>query len=221
MISDFSELFRMDDPTTQFEDLLSNVPIIDSCKRNLRNELLKYGRFYHTIYHLALMWRIHKYYANKIPDFPFDSRQFTTKVACVIAYHDVKYDGTLKTNEIDSAKLWMHDSEVSNLGCTNTQEWVYNAIIATSDHLADRPKDELREWVLGLDLVSLAAPWYMFNMNNKMIRLEFNHLTDDEWKNGNGAFLKGLLCSKQIFHNPILYDEFEQLARHNLETFLG
>ena len=195
-------MFDIERPYEVFEHLLRSVPVASRIKVDLRNRHLGRTRHYHGLLHLATMWQIHRHLS------PFNNAEYLLgsdcRIASAIAFHDAVYDATSKANETRSALMW----EESHEGNESDRDWVFNAIMATQNHMAERPletaQDRLREWFVGLDLASLAAPWHDFLLNNRLIRLEYIHVSDEDWKTENGFFLRSLLDSPIIYRDSFL-----------------
>ncbi len=216
-------LFEVGCPHDEFEEMLALVPVGEPQKRDLRNRYLSRERLYHGILHLATMWQIHKKLrAEKInsavPNQVFVNQYVDHIIASAIVYHDAVYDATSKTNEFDSATLW--GSDISDVIADDFAGDVYQCIISTEKHLSKPHRGEVAEWFVGLDLASLAAPWDIFVLNNRLIRLEYHHLDDAAWRAGNGAFLRSLLTAPVIFREEVLRTHFEADARANLVRHL-
>ena len=206
-----------------FKRLMAHVVVRENHKIDVKNRMMQPGRLYHAVQHLVTMWQLHE---GMRKDFAASSAATVPGgnhlLASAIAYHDAVYDARSKTNEQDSAGLWMlHTKDDKPL---KVREWVRQAIEATADHLADRPldtpEDHLREWFVGLDLAALAAPWDIFLRNNRLIRWEYEHLSDTEFTVTQTAFLTGLLNQPRIYRDDILHANFETAARQNISQYL-
>jgi predicted metal-dependent HD superfamily phosphohydrolase len=221
--------FRIKNPYSSFKALHhESIYISKYSFEKFLNRFLSFGRHYHTIFHFATMWEMHIQLWHRHPrNNPqgFQPMEDARKISTAILYHDVVYDSTSKSNEQESADMFLRES-LHAQGTEQNKTWVYDAILATADHLGERPVechgDVLREWFVGLDLASgMACPWDMFIHYSKMIRLEYSHLTDEEFDTGNKEFLKGLLDKPHIFVDVYLRELFEGTVRENISRRLS
>lgn len=172
-------------------------------------------RHYHGLYHIAFLYALHDHLSFDADVSYLDITRLKD-ICDAILYHDSVYDPTSKLNEHNSTQLWIaHGGKPG--------DWVSNAIMATAAHLTERPvendEDRLREWFVGLDLASLAAPWDIFTLNNRLIRLEFSHVSDEHWKGGRTSFIESL-SGGTIYRDPILHGLFEDRAHANITRLL-
>ena len=181
---------------------------------------MKPNRQYHGINHITCMYKLSckfSKYLNR-PITPDENM----KLRDAIIFHDVVYNPKSKRNEINSSKVWKKYSKLRD--CCLHSDWVEKSILATADHLADRPietdEDRLREWFIGLDLASLAAPWEIFIFNNKLLRIEYCHVSDEEWNGGRTAFIHKLAAST-IYKDALLRSLLEDRAHKNIERLLN
>src|SRR6185437_5941243 len=185
----------LNSPMASIKELMNWVDLSGHHQDDLIEAYAAHSRGYHNLYHIAFLWDAHCRLGG-----PRDSKAHR-RIANAIACHDVVYNATSKINEHQSALWWaakvrIHDTEPKRWSESATNHadklWVVGAIEATADHFADRPMniddDILLQWFLGLDLISLAAPWNMFVRNTMLIRAEYSHLSDTEWNSGREAF---------------------------------
>jgi predicted metal-dependent HD superfamily phosphohydrolase len=183
------------------------------------NTMMQKTRLYHGIYHLLQMWSIHQQFTSQHAFPHLFHPALDQDIAWVIIYHDSVCDGIANDNEFQSAELWNHDALQSRVN-PEVIEWVYRAIMASSEHFKYRPMltkdDELLEWFLGLDLASMASPPEEFDLNTQLIRMEFSHVSDEQWMAGRSGFLRKASESPFIFRHPVLHQHFEDKARANI-----
>jgi predicted metal-dependent HD superfamily phosphohydrolase len=154
--------------------------------------------------------------------FPFN---LCTALINSIVYHDVVYDAHRHDNEDKSADLWIAHRKMSDhYEVADIDDLIVEQNIRDSgshfddrDFNVDNPEHLLREWFLGLDLASLAAPFEIFQMNTSAIRTEYNHISDQEWKAGRGKFLEFINTKERIYKHPVMHELFEQRARDNIK----
>lgn len=211
--------FDIIDPYTKVSDMMKLVPVSMNRKNDIFNAFLQPGRLYHNTYHIASMWALHEYMTSVFNHHVFSSHFLDRKIASAILYHDAIHDPKSKTNEEDSANLWLNDNEEFNLLCdSETKKWVRDAILATKTHVSE---DALIDWFIGLDLASIGAPWDVFQNNFNLVRFEYRHQTDAEFYYKNNTFLRGLLDRPMIYKDLLLRQEFEEQARINIARHLG
>lgn len=162
------------------------------------------GRYYHDL--------------NHIDDCLNKADALGLNPHCVLAlfYHDAVYTPGNKDNEQQSADLFEMDA--AELGCAKDDtEFVSNLILATK--YTKSPANEAEALVMDIDMSGLAANWETFKTNDANIRKEYGKYTDEEWKAGRTAFLKGLLAKPQIFYsedyvNGTVFVPYHGLATH-------
>jgi predicted metal-dependent HD superfamily phosphohydrolase len=219
--------FQISKPVSTFQKFkMLKLFLIDNQVDNL---LSAHTRLYHNLWHVTQMFSIHEQLKNEWEDLT-DHQESNLLEA--IYWHDAIYDTSSKEifelNEIKSAALFeakrklLRDTDIQTNGKYSQQYWnlTGDLILATKGHFKERPYDELTEWFLGLDLASLAAPWDMFKLNNKLIRLEFYNVSDDEWNKNRHWFLKHALEQDKIYRHPVMHKHFETLARYNIHKLL-
>jgi predicted metal-dependent HD superfamily phosphohydrolase len=203
-------LWDMTDPYSKLEQLRLASGVSDLTMAGVLNRYAQLHRHYHGLYHIAFLYALQNHFVELGQAVP------NPEIYRAILYHDAVYDPLSKTNEYDSAELYYsHGGE--------RDDWVYNAIMATADHSADRlmmtADDDEREWFVGLDLVLLACPWPMFVLNNKLIRLEYSQVSDADWNGGRTSFTKKL-SEQRIYRHPLLCRLFEDRAHENISKLL-
>lgn len=182
------------------------------------------------------------------PKVPKDLLRFHRRMANTIACHDVimATDGTSELQsanwydsrqtewkmvcrrppeiQTDHYKERMEAYERENQEIDEDALWVKYAILASQDHLADRPMDteddQLLQYFLGIDLLPLAAPAPIYRYNTLMLRAEYSHRSDAEWKEGRNAFLQKIQTYPAIYRHPAFH-RFEQAARDNIDRALN
>lgn len=140
----------------------------------LTNEIIaKYcepHRKYHNLKHLMDMVQAHEKYKG---NFKF----LDTIIHDAILYHDIIYNSDGKntvSNEQQSADFY--EAHIGG----NRRQTVYDMILATEYHFAERQYDEITSYFLDLDLISLATPdkdELIATQSN--IDFEFKYWSDD------------------------------------------
>jgi predicted metal-dependent HD superfamily phosphohydrolase len=137
-----------------------------------------------------------------------------------ILFHDLIYDPTSKSNEEDSAKLFMQFSTETTLP-QESIEFVQRVILDTKNHTAATPLDADAALFLDLDLTILASEPHLYDEYAKQVREEYSHVTDEQFRAGRGAFLRKMLDVQHIFHTPYFRDALAPTARANMERELN
>ena len=212
---------------TPYRDMMTLRKVVhhiaDDLLYGVFNRIMQKRRFYHGVSHILQMWNIHLQLAETYPDIAPDG----IMVAYAILYHDAIYDAQAKDNEYQSAELWKAHATKSKLYLPSHElnleevDLVYRAIMATADHFAPREPNAFIEWIVGLDLASLACPREEFTANTQMIRMEYGHISDEVWLAGRGGFLKNVNSTPEIYRHFLLRDQFEENARANIKDALG
>lgn len=206
------------------------------------------GRYYHGLYHIAQMTRLHQLLSHEslgAIKFTKDEHSF---IYHAILYHDVVLDPLRHDNEDKSAEMFLRNLELYNeqhfkdssstprvkerdlkkfsseiKNTTNTLSQRVNAmILATKDHFAPSGDDRLVDYFVDLDLASLAVNADEFKQNTLALRAEFSMLTDKEWMAGRGKFLKKinemLDAGGYIYRTAVFQGLFEERARQNVRA---
>lgn len=71
------------------------------------------------------------------------------------------------------------------------------------------------------DLAVLASAPARYAEYAADVRQEYSHLSDDEWRHGRSDLLRSLLERERLFHTAIGHDQWEPVARANLEAELA
>jgi predicted metal-dependent HD superfamily phosphohydrolase len=161
-------------------------------------------RHYHTLEHLAEVFRV------------VGRLGATPAVELAVWFHDAVSDPRASDNEARSADLvaeWLTPLGVP----TAVSERVAELVRATAHLTADptRPDPE----VLALrdaDLAILGASEARYRRYATDIRREYAHVSDDDYRRGRAAVLRGFLGRAAIFHHPLMLAEGEAAARQNL-----
>lgn len=159
-------------------------------------------RHYHTLAHVSeVLFVIDLYY----PDSP-------RWLILAAFYHDVIYDPTSKTNEVDSAAFAkaalgqiLSPEELSNLA---------RAIELTATHDLNRAESVDEALVVG-DLYSLSIDPQLYRANTALIRAEYSMFSDREWARGRRAFIERFL-SRPSLPTEARFEALESAIRENL-----
>lgn len=194
------------------------------------------GRVYHNFPHaLQVAWDYDIYLPGTIHNEDKEVTIYDYLAGMFFAfYHDYWYDPKRKDNEVRSAKkLTSHWDDLINwLRTSNLEDSlslgvaIRNAIKAvelSANHFAPEAYNVNTRvgLMLDADLKGLGASFQTYWLNGQKIRLEYAHLSQEEWVAGRTAFIKNVLAVPQIFRTPIIRGEYEAQARYNLKTELA
>ncbi|MGP4863830.1 HD domain-containing protein [Psychrobacter sp. T6-5] len=189
----------------------------DEAQALWQNISVRYGepqRAYHTLSHIEQLL------------VQFDSiKHHLSKphiVALALYYHDVIYDPTRSDNEQKSAEYAV-DALSSYLSPEQCQH-IYALIMMTANHQIDESIYSVKysdaAYLLDMDLSILGAPWPIYQQYTQAIRQEYAHVSDDNYRNGRIAVLKGLLAHPKLYLTDYYYRQLETQARDNINCEL-
>jgi predicted metal-dependent HD superfamily phosphohydrolase len=168
-------------------------------------------RAYHTLEHLTQLFaQLERHGAGaKEP----------LRLAFSVWYHDVVYDPRANDNEEGSAAR--ADNELKQLGAEDGfTARVARLILATKSHAkggADADDDRL----LDADYSILGVEGAAYKIYAAQIRREYAHLTDEQWRQGRGAFLNAAITQPRIFLTEIFETAYGPQARANMAAELA
>jgi predicted metal-dependent HD superfamily phosphohydrolase len=132
-------------------------------------------------------------------------------------FHDVVYDVTKHDNEAQSAAY--ASAELTELGVpAQSAERVADLVRMTAHH---QPADEVQSVLSDADLWTLGGSADDYFAYGSLIRVEYAHVNDADWKAGRGAFIQRFLQRPHIFHTPTGRTQRELQARGNLTEELA
>ena len=167
------------------------------------------GRHYHTLEHVnAVLDQLHAVR---------DQLQHPADAELAVWFHDAVYDPTRSDNEIASAELARQHLEAA--GAPAAQVERITGMILDTRHREDATSPD-GALVADADLAILAAPAAEFDAYECAVRLEYGHLTDDEFRQGRAAFVHAMLQRPRIYRTEA-FRHFETLARANLQRSLA
>lgn len=170
-------------------------------------------RHYHTLEHLAEMFRVVGRLAG-------DCRN-PAAVQLAVWYHDAVYDPRAADNEVRSAALAVE--QLTPLGLPAGLVSRVSELVRATAHLAGEPpaEDSDEAVLLDADLAILGASEARYRRYATDIRREYAHVSDAEYRRGRAAVLEQFLGRHQIFRHPTLHAEGEASARRNLLSELA
>jgi predicted metal-dependent HD superfamily phosphohydrolase len=139
-------------------------------------------------------------------------------VETAIWFHDVVYDGQRHDNEVKSAAF--ADAALQKLGAPPSFRQKVGELILLTRH--DRePDTQDGRLIVDIDLSSLALPPADFDRNTDLIRREYPHVSEDQFRRGRCELLKRFLKRPRIYFTNTFFNRSEQSARQNLERALA
>jgi predicted metal-dependent HD superfamily phosphohydrolase len=167
-------------------------------------------RRYHDLAHLAAVLGL----VDRLADAAGDP----DAVRLAAWYHDVAYDPERTDNELVSAER----ARVGLRGLVpdDRVEEVARLVLLTAGHDAD-PGDANGAVLCDADLAVLASPPEAYAAYASAIRVEYGHLSDEDYTAGRIAVLERLLALPQLFRLPAVADEWTPRARANMTAELS
>ena len=91
-------------------------------------------------------------------------------------------------------------------------------MLATAGH---RPADADEAILVDADLAILGAPANEYTSYVAGVRAEYAHVTDDAWREGRSALLRGFLATPHLFTTATMRAERGARARANMSAELA
>lgn len=170
-------------------------------------------RHYHTLEHLAEMFRVVSRLAGGCRN--------PSAVQLAVWYHDAVYDPGATDNERRSAVL--AGEELGTLGLHAGLVCRTSELVQATAHLPDEPPVDDPDVVvlLDADLAILGASEARYRRYAADIRKEYAHVPNDDYCLGRAAVLEKFLTRHRIFLHPTMHAEGEDAARRNLQAELA
>ena len=184
-----------------------------------QNIVLRYNepqRVYHSLQHIQQLFGQFEQVKHNLHE--------PHIIALALFYHDVIYEPTCSDNELKSAEYAV-ESLTGYLSAEQCQH-IYALIMMTASHQID----EIDEWsekakekycdvayLLDMDLSILGASWSQYKQYAHAVRQEYAHVSDDDYRVGRIAVLKGLLAHPTLYLTDYYYVRLEKQARKNIE----
>lgn len=182
-------------------------------------------RYYHNIAHINACirkfkeaWPEFKKTIQKVSDLRLPP---PTYFLPAIWFHDAVYDPLAEhgQNEADSLDLAHNFCADNFVDFSIVQEF----ILASADHLKNQStlRDETL-FLLDIDLSGLSEDASIFNRNSMNIYKEYEHagVPYDTYLKGRINLFEKLLAKDRIYYTKYFYDNYEDKARHNIESEL-
>jgi predicted metal-dependent HD superfamily phosphohydrolase len=162
-------------------------------------------RAYHTLQHVAdcLVEFDHVRHLAELPHL----------VELAIWTHDVLYDPHAKDNERASSR-WIEMHIKTRISGYETL-MLRNMIIAT-EHV-DPPQTPDVGLMQDIDLTILGSEPERFDTYERQIKYEYAFIPDDTFRAARAKILQRFLDRPTIYHTPIFFEDYEEMARENLK----
>lgn len=166
-------------------------------------------RYYHTLEHLAEMFRVFGRLA------PLCNNPVAVQLA--IWFHDVVYDSKSHDNESRSAAKVFEWLQPLGLPLELLNQ-VAELVRATAHLSATEPVTDPDTMVLlDADLAILGASEIRYQRYAADIRKEYAHVPDSDYRTGRISVLNRFLARPRIYHTTIMHNEGDVPARRNLQ----
>ncbi|UOX99864.1 HD domain-containing protein [Blastococcus sp. PRF04-17] len=167
-------------------------------------------RRYHDLAHLAAVLGL----VDRLADAADDP----DAVRLAAWYHDVAYDPGRTDNEQVSAER----ARVGLRGLVTDErvEEVARLVLLTAGHDPE-PGDADGAVLCDADLAVLASPPDAYAAYASAIRLEYGHLSDEEFTSGRIAVLERLLALPSLYRLPAVAEDWTPRARANMTAELS
>lgn len=171
----------------------------------LTRRYLEPHRRYHTLAHVAHM--LHGAHEAAVSE----GKTLSDEQIYAVWFHDAIYDPRSHDNEEQSAELAVRLLNAHGWDKARI-ETVRKIVLDTKHH---EPHVDASKAVIDADLQTLALPWDGYNKIGRMIREEYAHVTDEQWKQGRSGFFQTWLDRPRIYYTP-WGAKLEKQARENL-----
>lgn len=171
-------------------------------------------RRYHTIFHIADC-------LSKLDTLDDMGGIIDRRVAEVaLIWHDVVYVAGSNENEVLSARIL--DAIADTLNDMRLATNAHAAILATQhrEGYAGAYGSRTIDAVVDIDLSILGEASEVYDRYINEVRCEYNHISDEAWKVGRGAFLKGMIARPVLYSLPEMQERFDRQARENMRSEL-
>lgn len=129
-------------------------------------------------------------------------------------FHDVVYKG--RAGEDERASAWWAVETLGAVGApADLVREVEGLVLLTVDH-RPAPGDAAGARVSDADMAILASVPGRYHVSVRDIRLEYAHVSPQDWRSGRGHVLDTFLAQDRIFHTEHGHGVWEERARGNL-----
>lgn len=183
--------------------LSANTDVLDEILR-------RYGephRRYHAVSHLDAMFRL---LAEHAPEVAAGS-----PARLAVWWHDAIYDPRARDNEEQSAAL-ARDHLIAMGVADPLIATTVELTLMTRHHWRATGADAAGEAFLDADIAILGAPPHIYDRYSADVRTEYAYASDDAFRAGRSAFLRGALAEPRLYRSAGFFAAFEASARANL-----
>ncbi|MBF4458632.1 DUF4031 domain-containing protein [Pseudoclavibacter sp. VKM Ac-2867] len=186
----------------------------------LRDELLDAwsapSRHYHDVTHLLSVLDaidIMRLRAAETRE-PLAERELLT-ARLAAWFHDAVYEGAAGDDERASADLAVERLTALGVDSTLVAD-VERLVLATIVHTVAE-SDAAGQILMDADLAVLARSEDGYARYVALVKRDFAHVTDEQWRAGRASVLETLLATPRLFVSPAAPEDWEERARRNLE----
>lgn len=187
------------------EFVFKHLNALDMVKKEYSSD----DRMYHSLLHINKM--VEEYHnlvnSQKVLYHELD--------ILIILFHDIVYRPNSSNNELNSANVamkYMADLKYPK----EHMNYVYDGIMTTKTH--EKGIELNHNIISDIDMLYLSKPSDLYKLNVDAIKYEYlKCYTEDEWKEGRKAFLKGLL-KKGYVYNTVHYYDCNEKAIENIQN---
>ena len=180
------------DTVKHWKELCDKLNFSASVAENVWQVLeTRYGeeqRHYHNIHHIRALLRHSVKYADRISD--------KEAVDLAIYFHDVVYDPKSKTNEEDSADLFVNlcSPHINSTLCEKVRQY----IIETKKHDVSLSDDNDLKLFIDMDMSILGVHPTQYAIYSQQIRQEYEFVPEADYCRGRAAVLESFLQPSTI-----------------------
>jgi len=145
------------------------------------------------------------------------------EVGIALWFHDAVYDPRRDDNEDKSAR-WAAKA-LKPLGVAADGVRRIGRLVRATRHLAQGAKVRVQRFdgldlMVDIDLAILGSDRARFEQYERQVRLEYAHVSDEDFARSRAAFVEALLAARPLYRTAIARAELESAARENLARSL-
>ena len=167
------------------------------------------SRHYHDLRHLYFAYRDF----DDCKEFLVDSKS----VELALVYHDIIYDVSKTTNEVDSADRF--DRDFLPFQHMVDRDKIKELIRNTSHD--GTPVSEDAKYLLDIDLANLGKSRRIFHYYNELARKEYPLMTDSDFHTGRSEIFAKFLRRRCVYYTDYFRDRYEANARVNMLGYIN
>lgn len=178
------------------------------------NLLSSYSKnFYHSLtFHIAnCLIELDKYYLNK-----YKASHITEK--CYIERQNIEI--ALWFHDAKSTELKSFEYLVKLMGPKYDYDTVKQLILATNHHQLSENSNFACAIICDIDLSILGQNRKVFDLYEKLIRIEYGHIPDKYYKPGRIKVLNRFFSRENIYYTDYFRQKYEKKARDNISFSL-